>query len=221
MVARGTLKRRVLGVYVLAALSGACSSTDVTYYGPPGGLTGKTLPLPRNSGSSSSGSSGGASSGSSGSGSGSSGSSSSGGASSGSSGSGGGSSGGGGPEAGPPGCAVSWTTQLFPNMTETGKWKCAETTMCHGGLQAPKMTSDPVATYKTLASYTTQNAPMNLPYILPGSTDATKSAVLCNLSSGACGAQMPLAGVVAGTVALTAQEDMMVSTWVACGSPNN
>ncbi len=83
------------------------------------------------------------------------------------------------------------------------------------------MTSDPVATYKTLAAYMTQFAPMNQPYVLPGSADPAQSAIVCNMTTGNCGAQMPLAGVVNGTVPLTAQDSATLNKWVACGSPNN
>ncbi len=124
-------------------------------------------------------------------------------------------------DAGSGACAVSWATQIFPSTTATGAWKCAEATSCHGGLQGPKMTSDPSATYKTLSTYVMQNAPQALPYVLPGNTDPTKSGLVCNVSGSNCGPQMPLAGVVTGTAALTPQEITMVTTWVACGAPNN
>src|ERR1700690_2751687 len=192
----GRLERRALALAVSAAVGSACSSTDLTYYGPPGGLTGKKLPSPTETASSEGG-------GMDGGGEGSSGSSAV------------------APEAGTSACDASWATQIFPNTTASGHWKCADPSSCHGGLQAPMMTSDPIATYKALAAYTMQFAPSVLPYVLPGSTDATKSGIVCNLAGTDCGPQMPLPGVVDGTAALTAQEISTLTTWVGCGAPNN
>jgi hypothetical protein len=115
-------------------------------------------------------------------------------------------------------CAVSWTTQIAPGMAPGGKWKCADST-CHGGLQGPKMTADPAATYASLASYTTQFAPRMLRYIDPGNTDPAASGIECNLSGATCGNQMPL--TFNGAQPLSSQELADLDTWIRCGAPEN
>jgi hypothetical protein len=166
-----------------------CSSDDSTHYGPPGGLIGKMLPLPPSTGSS------GSDSGSSavfdaGSGA--------------------------LPDGGS--CAVSWSTQIAPNMAPGGKWRCGDST-CHGGLQGPKITADPVATYAALASYTMQFAPRMVRYVVPGNTDPTASGIECNLSGATCGNQMPL--TFNGALPLSSQDLADLDTWVRCGAPAN
>jgi hypothetical protein len=168
----------------------ACSSDDGTHYGPPDGLTGKMLPAPSMSADPGAG---------------------------------------GGPDAGatdarPPqsdagaACAVRWATDIFPNMTASGKWKCADSS-CHGGFQAPAMSSDPHATYAALAGRMMLFAPKKLPYVLPGSTDPTASGIECNLAGTACGNQMPIGS--GGAQAASAADLSALDTWVRCGSPEN
>src|SRR5579883_453894 len=201
-----------------------CSSVDSTNFGPPGGLTGKKLPLPSDTGDASGGgssSSGGAASSSGSSG----GVSSSGGSTS----SGGGASSSGGSSSGPPAdggsgdaaaraCSVSWSSQIFPSMGATGKWKCADSN-CHGGFQSPRITTDAGATYTTLAAYTLTQGPQHVAYIVPGNTDPTKSGIECNMSGSSCGPQMP---ITTGGASLPTQQDIQtIDTWVRCGAPNN
>jgi hypothetical protein len=131
------------------------------------------------------------------------------------------------PEGGPPvdagPCLKSWKTDIFPNMLAAGHWQCGATGACHGGAQAPSITADATVTYNNLAAYTMKFAPadagLGLPFILPGSTDSTKSAIDCNLSGSACGTEMPL--VTAGALTLSGLEVQTLGTWVQCGSPNN
>jgi hypothetical protein len=177
----------------LSLVALGCSSLDNTNYGPPGGLTGKKLPLP--SGGSTSGSSGGSS---------------------------GGASDAGASDSAPAGasdCGVSWTNEIFPQMITSGSWKCGDTSSCHGGVQSPSMTADPTTTYDNLAAYTMRLAPQPLPYVMPGDPDPSKSGIECNLTSSACGNRMPLTSN--GARHLNAQEAQTLDTWVRCGSPNN
>ena len=182
------------------ALGGAaCSSDPGVTFGPPGGLSGKVLPQPTLSGGSSTPADAGAA-----------------------------------PDAetvvaaGDAGvatgaldaspCAVSWSAQIFPNMAATGKWKCGDSS-CHGGFQSPKVTSDPRGTYAAFAAFTMTPPAPAVPFVRAGSTTPSQSGIECNLSSTACGAQMPLTQT--GAQALTAAEVTMLDTWVRCGAPNN
>jgi hypothetical protein len=115
-------------------------------------------------------------------------------------------------------CSVSWGSQLFPNMTASGAWKCGSSS-CHGGFQAPKVTASASATYANFAAYTLTPPAPALPYILPRNTDPTKSGIECNLSGTSCGNQMPLA--TGGAQLLTASQIAMIDTWVKCGAPDN
>jgi hypothetical protein len=156
-------------------------SDDGSHYGPPDGLTGKSIPQPTfPSGPTTTVDAGPAI------------------------------------DAGP--CAVSWSTQIFPSMGATGKWRCAQSS-CHGGFQAPKMSSDASATYASLVAYTMVPPAPAIPYVLPGETDPTKSGIECNLSGGTCGNQMPL--TQNGATLLSAQDVTTIDTWVKCGAPNN
>ena len=131
--------------------------------------------------------------------------------SSGSSGSGGASDAGdaGGPT-GDGGCSVSWTTDVFPNLESTGSGTCG-TAACHGGANPPTIVdNDPTTTWKNLDAYQINGAP----YV-----GATNAAIECNtgITSPVCGLlQMPEAP---GTLSATVRT--AISTWVACGAPNN
>ncbi len=115
-------------------------------------------------------------------------------------------------------CAVSWSTQIFVSMTATGKWKCGDSS-CHGGFQSPKVTTDPRATYAAFAAFTMTPPAPAIPFVLAGSTTPGQSGIECNLSSAACGAEMPLTQT--GAHALTASDVTTLDTWVRCGAPNN
>ncbi len=117
-----------------------------------------------------------------------------------------------------PACSVSWSGQIFPKMSASGAWKCADSS-CHGGFQSPKIGTDARAAYASLAAYKTQFAPTTLPYILPDSTDPQASAIECNLSGTACGPQMPVTS--SGAQLLKSQDIATIDTWVRCGAPNN
>jgi hypothetical protein len=188
-------RRIVLGI---AALCGSllpvgaagCSSFDNTSYGPPGGLTGKKLP--GQSDTADAGPSEGGMDDAAGAGD------------------------GGAPASD---CGVSWSTQIFPQMTASGSWKCSDMSSCHGGLQSPLMTADPSVTYAHLAAYTMHLGPQRLPYLLPGEPDPSKSGIECNLTSDACGNRMPLTSN--GARLLDAQQSQVLDAWVRCGSPDN
>ncbi len=182
------------GLVPLAMAAAGCSDGGVLY-GPPGGLAGKSLPQPTLS------------------------------------------TGSGEPQtdggtvadaalvdegAGPSGdaspCAVSWSAQIFVNMTAAGRWGCTDSS-CHGGQQSPKMTSDAKATYASLAAFTMRPPAKAVPFILPGSSDPSQSGLECNLSGNTCGPQMPL--TQAGAQPLTKEDVAMIDAWVKCGAPNN
>lgn len=129
---------------------------------------------------------------------------------------------GGAPDAGPPidagPCSVSWSSQIFPSMMSTGKWKCAQSS-CHGGLQAPKMSDDPGTSYASLVSYVLPAPAPALPYLLPGETNPAKSGIECNLSGTTCDSRMPL--TQNGATILDANDIATLDTWVKCGAPDN
>jgi hypothetical protein len=129
---------------------------------------------------------------------------------------GGGSEEGGSSTTGGDDCAVSWTKDIFSKMGAAGAWQCASAN-CHGGVASPSLTGDATMTYDTLASYTV--GPASLPFILPCSTDSSKMGILCVLNSTACGAQMPVTG--SGAVALSATDVQNIKTWIACGAIDN
>lgn len=136
------------------------------------------------------------------------------------------SSGGGAPEGGSDSgssssdCAVSWTHDIFPNMTAAGLWQCASAS-CHGGggVAGPSLSDDPTTSYDALAAYMTQLTTPSLPFILPCSTDPKKSAILCNLSGTSCGFRMPL--TTNGAKLLTAKQIDAIKTWIGCGAIDN
>jgi hypothetical protein len=122
----------------------------------------------------------------------------------------------GGVEAGTGGaCGVSWATDIFPNMTDQGPWKCASAGKCHGGGQAPTIDqTTPQSAYTSLQGYMIAGNPY--PYINPDSGDPTQSTIECNLAQ-ACGSGMPEAP---GTP-LTGDQLCKIDVWVRCGAPNN
>jgi hypothetical protein len=203
--------RRVLGgLFVLSVCVGAavaCSNyepPDVANYGPPNGIDGKTPNSPSASGTSTPPSSGG---------------------------DGGAASGGeggtpavsyacGAPIAQTTPCSVSWKADIYPKMVAGGTWNCAGTGACHASATQPVLAGDAHSFYTTLANYTgtTTNAPYaSEPYLNPCSTDPAKSTFVCNTQATTpCGlAGMPLGQPIAAA-GLTA-----ISTWVACGAPEN
>ena len=189
-------RRRSAWLAIAAALLSptvSCSAADSPNYGPPGGLTGKKLPLPMG-GTIGSGAADAASSAT--------------------------AVDGGSDATDGAGvvCSVSWANDIFPAMAATGAWRCADTS-CHGGFQSPKMSADPAVTYASLASYTLALAPQKLRYIMPGATDPAQSGIECNLAGTSCGNQMPL--TTTGARLPTAQDVQKVDAWVRCGAPDN
>jgi len=112
-------------------------------------------------------------------------------------------------------CAVSFMTNIWPKMSATGAWKCADG-KCHGGNANSPAIDSPDKAYQSMQTYTIGGKP----YVLPCSTDPTASTFVCNLQ-GTCGQKMPLADITVMPTAPTAQEIMDVQTWVACGAPYN
>ena len=131
------------------------------------------------------------------------------------SGDGGGGGGGGGGGA----CAISFKTDIYPNMIATGPWKCASTGTCHGGTSSPKIDpTSPQTVIDSLKGY--MNIKVNgvaVPYInTDGGKDPNGSAFECNVT-GQCGNGMPLAP---GT-SLTPDQVCRIDAWLRCGAPNN
>jgi hypothetical protein len=118
-------------------------------------------------------------------------------------------------EAGAGACAVSWTNDVFPLLESTGSGSCGGAT-CHanGGQQPTILDNNPTGTYNSLKGYTLLN---NVGYIVPGNTNLSDSAMDCNLVLATCGATpMPEA-----PGALSTAQKTTISTWLACGAPEN
>jgi hypothetical protein len=117
-------------------------------------------------------------------------------------------------------CSVSWSKDIFPKMQSGGAWNCAGSS-CHASASTPPVLSgDAHAMYTTLANYTgtvTSGAQAGQPYFNPCSVDPTKSTFVCNVqATGPCGSLgMPLG------VPIAAAGQTAISTWVACGAPEN
>jgi len=113
-------------------------------------------------------------------------------------------------------CAVSWSTTIYPLLT--GAWGCSASA-CHGGGTSPSITNNAASTvYTTLTNFKGADS-TSRPYILPGSTDPTKSTFLCSLTSPTCGTLMPLGATVGNPV--TTADVATLTTWIECGSPEN
>jgi hypothetical protein len=110
-------------------------------------------------------------------------------------------------------CTVKFSTDIFPYMQATGSGLCSAAN-CHGGSQAPLMSSDdPVSTYSSFLNYTVSGTSMR--YVQP-CADPSESGILCNLQS-MCGSAMPINGGAAATTALIQK----ITDWLKCGAPNN
>lgn len=117
------------------------------------------------------------------------------------------------------GCAISFKTDIYPNMTATGAWKCASTGKCHGGGQAPPINgATPQTVIDSLKGYTNIKVNGNpVPYInVDGGSDPNASSFECNVT-GQCGQGMP----ISPGVALTPTEVCKIDAWLRCGAPNN
>jgi hypothetical protein len=112
-------------------------------------------------------------------------------------------------------CAVSFTNNIWPKMSATGAWKCADG-KCHGGNANSPSIDSPDQAYLSLQAYKIGGKP----YVLPCTTDPTASTFVCNLQ-GTCGQKMPLADITVMPTPPTTQEITDLTTWVACGAPKN
>ena len=190
---RGVFSWLVIGTVVLGLpVVAACGSEDETHYGPPGGLRGTTFPTatattpPPDSG-------------------------------------------------GPPPtdggvitpvdggttqtdgainpAAKTFTKDIYPMMLTSGVWKCT-TVGCHVNGSNPAIDPNSAANaYAQLVAYKLVANPPGMQYVVPGTTDATKSAFDCNLK-GTCGqGQMPQGNPA------TAADIATVDAWLAAGAP--
>ena len=114
-------------------------------------------------------------------------------------------------------CGVKWSTDIWPLISRSGPWKCADPN-CHGGNANSPPINDPDQAYAALATFTGIDAK---PYINPCSNDPMASTFICNLQ-GTCGQKMPLQDDMLGSKPATAMEIGLVTTWVTqCGAPKN
>ena len=115
-------------------------------------------------------------------------------------------------------CAISFKTDIYPNMTAAGPWKCASTGKCHGGGQAPAIDgTSPQTVLDSLKNYSIKVGANPVPYITQdGGKDPTGSAFECNVT-GQCGQGMP----IAPGISLTADQVCRIDAWLRCGAPNN
>ena len=118
-------------------------------------------------------------------------------------------------------CGVKWSTDIWPMMSGTGVWKCADAN-CHGGNANSPAINDSDQAYAALAGFAgIKVGNVAKPYITPCSNDPMASAFLCNLQ-GTCGMQMPLQNDMLGSKPATPDEIMKVQVWVTqCGAPKN
>jgi hypothetical protein len=118
-------------------------------------------------------------------------------------------------------CGVKWSTDIWPMMSGTGSWKCADAN-CHGGNANSPPINDPDEAYAALAGYMgIKIGTTAKPYIVPCSNDPMASTFLCNLQ-GMCGMQMPMQNDMLGSKPATPMEIQMVQTWITqCGAPKN
>ncbi len=223
---------------VVSAMTASCSGEPGTNFGPPDGLTGKTLPPPEDSGSDAKGMAdanptkkcmktapddAAASEGGGGSDSGSTDAAATDSPADAASSDAppaddaaadGGSSGG---DAG--GCSVSFTRDIFPNMKAGGAWQCASASCHASGVNTPMLTDDAAQIYNALSTFKLLPPAPDLPYILPCVTDEKKSAFVCNITTANCGIQMPL--TTGGATVPTTHQIAQIKTWVACGAEFN
>ncbi len=118
-------------------------------------------------------------------------------------------------------CGVKWSTDIWPLMSGSGPWKCADAN-CHGGNANSPPINDADQGYAVLATFMgIKVGGTAKPYINPCSNDPMASAFLCNLG-GTCGVKMPLQNDMLGSKPATAMEIGLVTTWITqCGAPKN
>jgi hypothetical protein len=128
-------------------------------------------------------------------------------------------------DSGPPpvtdACKVTWTKDIQPNMTAGGKWACGNAS-CHGsGAFSPALGGSATDYYNTLVATSDMLATPALPFILPCSTNPAKSAFVCNVSGDSCGSQMPPLGNSVGAAEFSKSDIAMIKTWIACGAQDD
>lgn len=112
-------------------------------------------------------------------------------------------------------CPVKFSTDIWPMMSASGKWQCADSA-CHGGTAQSPFINDPASAYNNLVAYKIGGKP----YVNPCSIDPDASTFACNLQ-GTCGIQgMPIPNPPARPAA-QATDIGKVVTWAQCGAPNN
>lgn len=111
-------------------------------------------------------------------------------------------------------CQVKFSTDIWPMMSATGKWGCADGA-CHGGTALNPFINDPSSAYANLTAYKIGGKP----YVNPCTLDVDASSFTCNLQ-GSCGTQaMPIPG---GTRTAAQPGDIgKVVQWQQCGAPFN
>lgn len=115
-------------------------------------------------------------------------------------------------------CGVSFKTDIYPNMTATGAWKCSSTGKCHGGGQTPAIDgTSPQTVIDSLKGYSIKVNGTPVPYInVDGGKNPASHSMECNVT-GQCGQGMP----IAPGVSLTADQVCRIDAWLRCGAPNN
>jgi hypothetical protein len=118
-------------------------------------------------------------------------------------------------------CGVKWSTDIWPLMSGSGPWNCADAN-CHGGNANSPAINDSDQAYAALAGFNAIKVNnVAKPYILPCSNDPMASAFLCNLQ-GTCGIKMPLQNDMLGSKPATMDEIAKVQLWITqCGAPKN
>lgn len=113
-------------------------------------------------------------------------------------------------------CQIKFSTDIWPMMSATGKWGCADSN-CHGGTALNPFINDPASAYANLTAYKIGGKP----YVNPCSLDPDASSFACNLK-GTCGQQaMPIPDTSKNRAAAQALDIGKVVTWQQCGAPNN
>lgn len=123
----------------------------------------------------------------------------------------------GGDGGGAGGCAVSFATDIYPQMKTDGNWKCAKSG-CHaaGGTQP---TIDETSAQNAYQSLTNAQPIGTTPYLNTKSKDPAQSGFYCNCGTRTCGSPMPKD--TTGVKQLNTTEICKLQAWIACGAPNN
>lgn len=103
----------------------------------------------------------------------------------------------------------SFDTDVYPYLTETGAWRCADAA-CHGSVTTPRLECDtPDACFAGLSAIQIDGKP----YLSTG-IDPANARMLCSLQ-GTCSSKMPKPPGADPT-----PDDLcIIDTWLKCGSP--